>query len=232
MSEFYLRKDNIMKKKNLVVECVIGIGWSILTLWGVICFNRFVLMKLPLLLRMELSIVLYLCMAAGPLLVMLLAKDTWADYLFSKEKIGAQILIGVGIGVAMSMVLTLPLFLTGHGEWSDNGKHYQFLWQFLYELVYCVGAVALTEEFIFRGFLYHKLHALSASHRVAILVSSLAFGLFHIFAGSLVQVFMTSLIGLALCLVRHKVKHCTTLSLIIGHGLYDFLITVWVNVFL
>lgn len=221
-----------MKKKKLVVESVIGIGWSVLTLLGVLWFNRFVLMNLPLLSRMALSIVLYLYMAAGPLLVMVLAKDTWTDYLFSKEKLGAQILIGIGIGIVTSMVLTLPLFLTGHGEWSDNGKHYEFLWQFLYEIVYCVGAVALTEEFIFRGFLYQKLHALSGSHLMAILASSLAFGLFHIFGGSLVQVVMTSLIGLALCLVRHKVKNCTTLSLIIGHGLYDFLITVWVNVFL
>lgn len=221
-----------MKKKNLLVESIIGITWSMFALWGVVCFNRFILMNLPLLLRMVLCIVLYLCIAIGPFLIMVLVKDTWSDYLFSKEKIGAQLLIGIGIGIAMSLVLTLPLFLTGHGEWSDNGKHYQFLWQFLYELLYCVGAVALTEEFIFRGFLYQKLQAFSGTHWVAILVSSVAFGLFHIFGGSLVQVVMTSLIGVALCLVRRKVKHCTTLSLIIGHGVYDFLITVWVNVFL
>ena len=221
-----------MKKKKLLAESIIGITWSMLALWGVVCFNRYVLMNLPLLLRMGLSIVLYLCMAIGPILIMVLVGDTWSDYLFSKEKMGNQILVGIGIGIVMSLVLTLPLFLTGHGEWSDNGKHYEFLWQFLYEIVYCVGAVALTEEFIFRGFLYQKLYALSGSHPVAILVSSVAFGLFHIFGGSLVQVVMTSLIGLALCLVRRKVKNCTTLSLIIGHGLYDFLITVWVNVFL
>lgn len=225
-------KEVTMNKKNLLIESILGITWSMAVLWGVVCFNRYILMNLPLLLRMGLSIVLYLCMAVGPLLIMIHAGDTWADYLFSGEKIGAQILVGIGIGVVMSLILTLPLFLTGHGEWSDNGKHYQFLWQFLYEIVYCVGALALTEEFIFRGFLYQKLHALSGSHPVAILVSSVAFGLFHIFGGSLVQVVMTGLIGLAWCLVRRKVKHCTTLSLIIGHGLYDFLITVWVNVFL
>ncbi len=221
-----------MKKKNLIVEIVIGIAWSVLALWGVICFNGYVLMSLPLLSRMLLCIVLYLCMAIGPLLVKILVRDTWADYLFSKEKLGAQILTGIGIGIVMSLVLTLPLFLTGHGEWSDNGKHYEFMWQFVYEIVYCVGAVALTEEFIFRGFLYQKLHVLSGSNVAAALISSVAFGLFHIFGGSIVQVVMTTLIGLALCIVRRKVKNCTTLSLIIGHGLYDFLITVWVNVFL
>ena len=220
-----------MKKRKLLVEMITGIGWSMLALWGVVCFNRFVLMKLPLLSRMTLSITLYLCMAAGPLLIMLLAGDTLSDYLFSRERIGAQILIGIGIGIVMSLVLTLPLFVTGHGEWSDNGKHYYFWWQFLYELVYCVGAVALTEEFIFRGFLYQKLHAFSGSHLAAILVSSVAFGLFHIF-GSPVQVVMTTLIGLGFCLMRRRVKSCTTLSLVIAHGIYDFLITVWVNVFL
>lgn len=221
-----------MKKKNLWLEIVIGISWSVLTLWGVICFNRYILMNISLLSRMILSIVLYLCMAIGPLLVMILVGDTLADYLFSREKIGKQILIGIGIGIVMSLILTLPLFLTGHGEWSGNGKYYEFLWQFMYEIIYCVVAVAFTEEFVFRGFLYQKLYAIFDSQLVAILISSVAFGLFHIFGGSLVQVFMTGLIGLALCLVRCKVKHCTTLSLIIGHGLYDFLITVWVNVFL
>ncbi len=221
-----------MKKKKILVEMLVGIGWCVLALWGVVCFNRFVLMNLPLLSRMTLSIALYLCIALGPLLIMILAGDTLADYLFSGERIGAQVLTGIGLGVVMSLVLTLPLFLSGHGEWSDNGKHYAFLWQFLYEIVYCVGAVALTEEFIFRGFLYQKLQTLSGSHLAAILLSSVAFGLFHIFGGNIIQVVMTALIGLVFCVVRHKVKSCTTLSLIIGHGLYDFLITVWVNVFL
>lgn len=220
-----------MNKKNLSVQIVMGIGWCMLALWGVVCFNQYVLMSLPLQTRMMLSITLYLCMGIGPLLVMMIVRDSWTDYLFSREKVGAQILVGIAIGAAMSLVLTLPIFLTGHGEWSDNGKHYRYLWQYLYEIVYCVGAVSLTEEFIFRGFLYRKLHALSGSSAAAVLVSSLAFGLFHIFGGSLVQIGITTLMGLFLCLVRSKVKHCTTLSLIIGHGLYNFLITVWVNVF-
>lgn len=219
-------------KKNLLIESILGVVWSMAALWGVVCFNRYILMNLPLPTRMSLSIILYLSMAMGPLLLMIRAGDTWKDYLFSREKTGVQILVGIGIGVAMSAILTLPLFLTGHGAWSDNGKHYQFLWQYLYEIVYCVVAVALTEEFIFRGFLYRKLHDISGSFWAAALLSSAAFGLFHIFGGNLVQVGMTGLIGLALCLVRKKVKNCTTLSLIIGHGVYDFLITVWVNVFL
>lgn len=224
-------KENANKRKQLI-EFILGITWSMLALWGVVCFNRYVLMSLPLLTRMIICIAMYLCIAIGPLLIMALAGDTWKDYLFSRERIGMQIAVGIGVGLIMSLFLTLPLFLTGHGEWSDNGKHYAFMWQYVYELVYCLVAVAFTEEFIFRGFLYRKLHDISGSDWAAILISSIAFGLFHIFGGSLIQVGMTGLIGLALCLIRKKVKSCTTLSLIIGHGVYDFLITVWVNIFL
>lgn len=79
-----------MSKKNLVIESILGIVWSMVALWGVVCFNSYILMNLPLLVRMELSIVLYLIMAVGPLLLMIRAGDTWTDYLFSREKIGAQ----------------------------------------------------------------------------------------------------------------------------------------------
>ena len=80
-------------KKNLPVQIVMGIGWCMLALWGLVCFNRYVLMSLPLQARLVLSINMYLCMAIGPLVVMLIAGDTWTDYLFSREKIGGQILV-------------------------------------------------------------------------------------------------------------------------------------------
>ena len=60
-------------KKNLPVQIVMGIGWCMLALWGLVCFNRYVLMSLPLQARLVLSINMYLCMAIGPLAVMLIA---------------------------------------------------------------------------------------------------------------------------------------------------------------
>ena len=43
---------------------------------------------------------------------------------------------------------------------------------------------------------------------------------------------MTAGIGALFCLCRIKIKNCSTLSLVIAHGVYDAMITVWANVLL
>ena len=50
------------------------------------------------------------------------------------------------------------------------------------------------------------------------------------FGGNIFQVFITMLIGLFFCFLRWKIKKCSTLSLIICHGVYDAMITVWASV--
>jgi hypothetical protein len=47
------------------------------------------------------------------------------------------------------------------------------------------------------------------------------------FSGNIVQMIVTACIGAIFCFCRLKVKNCSTLSLAIGHGIYDALITVW-----
>lgn len=67
---------------------------------------------------------------------------------------------------------------------------------------------------------------------VAIIGSSVLFGVFHLFSGNIIQMLMTTCIGAFFCFCRLKVKNCSTLSLIIGHGVYDALITVWASALL
>ena len=62
---------------------------------------------------------------------------------------------------------------------------------------------------------------------IAIIGSSVLFGVSHLFNGNIIQMLMTTGIGVFFCLCRLKIKNCSTLSLIIGHGVYDTLITVW-----
>ena len=45
-----------------------------------------------------------------------------------------------------------------------------------------------------------------------------------------IQAAFTGLIGALLCFFRMKIRNCITLSLIIGHGIYDAMITVWAAV--
>lgn len=218
-------------RKKTLLHLIIGIAGAMAGFFCVISFNANLLMKLPLLPRMLASIFTYWIIAAVPLVIMLAAKDKPSDYGLSREKLLKQAAIGIITGLCMSLVLTLLPVLAGKGDWVDNGHHYQYLWQFIYDFAYFIGAVALTEEFVFRGFIYGKIRILSNSDTAAAVISSVLFGLFHFMGGNIIQLIMTGLIGLLLCLCKMKIKNCTLLSLIIAHGIYDALITVWGCVF-
>jgi len=221
-----------MSKKKECICLIVGFFGAILGLYGVVSFNQFVLMSLPLGLRMISMIFVYWLIALIPIIVVFVNKDKLVDYGFSKDKMKFQIIVGVFIGIAMSVILTLIPHLFGFGEYVDSGKRYQFLWQFIYEFFYCIFAVGFVEEFVFRGFVYKKIKNISQKDMIAIIASSMLFGLFHLFSGNIIQMLMTACIGVFFCFCRLKVKNCSTLSLIIAHGVYDALITVLASVLL
>lgn len=215
-----------MSKKKEWICLIIGFLGAILGLYSVISFNQFVLMSLPLGLRMISMIIVYWLIALIPIIVMFVNKDKLVEYGFSKDKIKFQIIVGFLIGIAMSVILTLLPHMFGLGEYVDSGKRYQYLWQFIYEFFYCIFAVGFVEEFVFRGFVYKKIKNISQKDIIAIIASSVLFGMFHLFSGNIIQMLMTACIGAFFCFCRLNVKNCSTLSLIIAHGVYDALITV------
>lgn len=135
------------------------------------------------------------------------------------------------MAVCFSVVLTLIPHLIGLSDMVSTGKHYTHIWQFVYEFAYCIFAVGLTEEFLFRGYFFEKIRRISST-LIAMLLSSAMFGVIHIFSGNLLQVLGASLIGILFCLCKRKIKNCTTLSLAVAHGVYDALITVLEFVFM
>ncbi len=221
-----------MGKKKEIISLIIGFAGAWAGLYGVVAFNQFVLMLLSLGIRMASMILTYWLIALIPVIVMLVNKDRLTDYGFYKNKIWMQIFMGILIGVVMSVVLTLIPHLIGFGEFVDSGKRYKYLWQFAYEFVYCILAVGLVEEFVFRGFIFEKIKRIGGNDIIAVIVSSVLFGAFHLFSGNMVQMVITAFMGAFFCFCRLKIKNCTTLSLIIGHGVYDALITVFASILL
>ena len=215
-----------MNKKKEWIYLIVGFLGSMLGLLGVVSFNQFVLMSLPLGSRMVSMIFVYWLIALVPAIVMVVRKDKLTDYGFSKRKLPFQIIVGVIIGAVMSLILTLIPHLLGFGEYVNSGKGYEYLWQFIYEFFYCIFAVGFVEEFVFRGFIYEKIKSIGQNNRIAIIGSSVLFGLFHLFGGNIIQIVMTACLGAFFCFCRLKIKYCSTLSLIIAHGVYDALITV------
>ncbi|MGN0552479.1 MAG: lysostaphin resistance A-like protein [Oscillospiraceae bacterium] len=219
-----------MTKKKEWISLVIGYIGSMLGLVGVRLFNQYILMSLPLAARMVCMIVVYWLVALIPMILIFSNEEKLSDYGFTKEKLGSQAVVGVIIGIIMSLVLTMTPHLLGFGEYFSSGKNYTEIWQFVYEFFYCILAVGFTEEFVFRGFIYEKVEKISGKAWVAVTVSSVLFGLFHIFGGDIMQIIMTAFLGAFWCLCRLKINNCTLLSLIIAHGIYDALIVVWTAV--
>lgn len=217
--------------KKIIIWIVIAITGVVAGLLGVNAFNQYVLMKLPLVWRMVVMIVTYLPIAIVPFCIAIFNKDKWSDYGFSKDKIGYQVLIGLVVALCMSFVFTVIPHLAGKSDWVNNQHQYQYMWQFIYDFVYFIFAIALVEEFLFRGFFYKKLETLFGSTVGAIIGSSVLFGLFHFLGGNIEQILFSSIIGAIFCICKVKIKNCTLLSVIIAHGVYDTLITVWLNVF-
>lgn len=222
--------DTINKKREIVLLSI-GFSGAILGLCAAVYLNSLIAGALPPVPKMLCTIASYWIIGLVPVIVMLTGREKPADYGFSSDKIGQQIITGVILGIAMSLLLTLVPHLAGMSGFVDNGTRYRHLWQFIYEFVYCIFAVSLTEEFVFRGFIYKKLELLSQSSVTAAAVSSVLFGLFHFLGGSIIQIIMTGCIGAFLCFCRMKIKNCSIISLIIAHGVYDALITVWGAVF-
>lgn len=217
----------MLQKKQLPLQIVIAVCGVFAALFGLRMFNQYLLMGFPLVARMVLMFMTQWSLFLVPGILMLVQKEKFIDFGITKNKISKQILYGIVLALLMSAVLTVLPILLGFKDMvgSTNFTH---AWQFAYQFAYDIFGVALVEELIFRGYLFNKLFAIKNSKWFAILISSGLFGLFHIFSGNVIQVFLTAVIGFIYCIFREKVKGSTIISLIIAHGMYDAMIVLWV----
>lgn len=95
-----------MKNKK-IIETIIAVVSVFLLEFGLICFNKYILMSLPLAARMIFMIVMYWIIALVPIIFCVKNKEKLACLGFSKDKILKQVLIGVVIGCIMSIFITL-----------------------------------------------------------------------------------------------------------------------------
>lgn len=218
-----------MGKTKAFKHLVIAVCCTFISLSGLWIFTQQLLMSFSLPLRMILMIVMQWLLMLVPGILMIINKEKLSDIGFSREKFLSQIVIGLLLAFAMSLVLTVLPIMLGFKEMVGNTT-YTEIWQFVYQFIYAILGVALAEEFVFRGYIYSKLLEIKNSKWFAIIISSILFGLFHIFHGNVVQVIMTALLGVLFCVFREKIKGCTLLSLIIAHGVYDALIVLWVSI--
>lgn len=216
-------------KNNFVLQLIIAIVGVFITMFGLVMFNQHLLLTFSLPLRMVLMIVTQWSLFIVPGILMIISKEKLIDLGFSKTNILKQILIGIGIALLVSLIFTVIPILVGLRDFV-GATTYTKPWQFAFEFVYALLGVALVEELIFRGYIFKKLLDIKNSKWFAIIISSLIFGFFHIFNGDILQVIVTFIMGIIFCLFREKIKNCSTLSLIIIHGLHNGLIILWLGI--
>jgi len=214
-------------KTKPIIQLLIALCGTFISLLVLVLFNKNLLMSFSLPLRMILMIVTQWILFLTPAILVIVNKEKFSSLGFTKKNIMLQVGIGILLAFSMSFVLTVLPILLGFKDMVGNTS-YTEPWQFVYEFIYLILGVALAEELVFRGYIFNKLLEIKDSKWFAIIISSLLFGFFHIFNGNIIQIFMTALIGLIYCIFREKIKGCTLLSLIIAHGIYDAMITLWV----
>lgn len=185
--------------------------------------------SLSLPLRMILMIVTQWILFLVPGILMIMNKEKISSLGFRKEKVLLQIGIGLLVAISMSLVFTVFPILLGFKDMVGD-RSYKKVWIFVYEFIYQILGVALAEELIFRGYIYHKLLEIKDNKWFAIIISSIIFGFFHIFSGNIIQIIMTTFLGIFFCICREKIKGCTLLSLIIAHGVHNGMIRLWVSI--
>lgn len=204
---------------------ILGMAGAFGAVWLLTTWIIPLIIPQKMLLRMILLFITYWLIAAVPLVVMRVQKDTFGDYGFTREQLPRQIVTGLLIGTVSAVILILPPYLLGFGALWDNGYRFgKDVWKYGYQLIYDIGAIAAVEELVFRGFCMTKASRLFGSEWAGAAVSSVLFGLFHFSNGSIVQILMTAAIGACWAICKIKFRHCSLLSLIVAHGFYDFII--------
>jgi len=216
-------------KRKSIFAVVITFIWTLVTVLGIGWVNRNILPNVSGALWLVVVILPWWPMLLATAFFMRRNGEGLKDIGFTKEKLGAQILLGFPVAaITLLVFIILPELLFN----IRMGFTMEFnLLNLITELIYMLLGVALVEEIIFRGHLFKKLLDIKDNKWFAILVSSVLFGLFHMFNFNPLQIVITTIMGIVWCLLREKIKHCTLLTLIIAHALHNALIPLVIGLF-
>lgn len=215
-------------KSKSVLTVVITFAFVIIAVYAINLFNAYILPNLSGTIRLILLVVVWWPMLIPVIFFMRRDKENLKDIGFTTKNLPWQALNGLLVALSTLLIFViLPAVFGIQVTYAGNLS----VWGIVYQLIYMLLAVAAVEEIVFRGYLFKKLQDINNSKWLAIAVSSILFGLFHIFGGSVFQIIFTTAIGFCWCVYRDKAKYCTLLSLVIGHALYNTIHPIFTAVY-
>jgi membrane protease YdiL (CAAX protease family) len=149
----------------------------------------------------------------------LLWKEKKYSLLFYVKSVAAT----MGTLVLIMLVVSIIFRLTGSDIESEKmDEILRFFKNNLPLILFTSVTAGVTEELFFRGYLIPRLEILFKNTYLAILISSILFGLIHYRYGTLTQIIAPFFIGIILAL--HYQKHRNITIIIICHFLWNLLV--------
>jgi membrane protease YdiL (CAAX protease family) len=200
----------------LMVTLIVGFSSSLVSLGG----------NVPV--KMTITLLVYAVMAAIPACICFFRKISFSELGFTRKKVGKQIIISLCIfTLTFCASVIIPLLLGADKSNVLLSYKYSSVSILIFYIIYDFLFVGFGEEFIFRGYFLNRIGATANSKLLAIILSSILFGLWHYPHGrDIFQVIGTTLIGMVYGFARYKIKDCSLLSVSIAHGLQDTAISV------
>lgn len=97
----------------------------------------------------------------------------------------------------------------------------------LWELFYYLILTGLFEEFFYRQYVQGELEVILGKVKfIAPLIAAILFGYAHTIQGGINSAYFTFWFGIILGYSRFFFENCTMLSVIIAHGLYDYIVVM------
>lgn len=132
---------------------------------------------------------------------------------------------GVVLGIVLYLLQTLPPILFMHMSVPQYAVPFDIS-SFLSRLLFLTLTVAITEELIFRGYIFTKLNQLVRSKWSVILISCILFYAVHLPRTLTINgthIYSTFVTTILFCYYLYSFSKKSIIPLIIAHGLYDTL---------
>lgn len=167
----------------------------------------------------------YISLAANPFIAGKITNNHLGPLIFKKDDILKQISAGLYVFSISAAVLTIVSLIVGNYKYFLIGPKQTDIVFIIYNIFFYILFVGMGEEILFRGYFMQRIEEVSGSKKIAVVLSSVIFGLWHFPGGQdFLQVFITAFLGAFYGVSLYKIKDCSVLSLIIAHGLYNIYI--------
>ncbi|MGB4660373.1 MAG: type II CAAX endopeptidase family protein [Mobilitalea sp.] len=206
-------------KRSIIIEievCYIAVLILVAVSNHIVAFGNTKIIK------MILTILVYAALVAIPYIISKWKHISLQDFGYSNRKIGQQLLVAGALFAILFCITILAPILLGVDRMDVLSFKSSSKGVLIFYLVCNFFCVGFGEEFIFRGYFYQRIKTATDSEWIGIALSSVLFGLWHYPNGrNIMQVIMTTVIGLIYGIISHKTKKGTVLSTSVAHGLHD-----------